>query len=591
MAEPRVASVDENYRFPTPLEARLAGEFAGLVAGKVPVGQIPTDAIVTDSKIAEQVNSPQTGMAIDNRINVQVTPVVEQITADYVASNQAVIDAAAAAVDANPKINTLETNRFFRGHNLVSDLNLATEQGRYTFGSLPTNAPTTALGDVDVHVTGTTIVQDWTTLEASPRTLQRRRLGGTWGAWVDSAERSMQGRGILAPNTSLNTLCLPQHNGDYALSQDNWAGYLDKPSDAPATGVRGTVGVNSPNNWTVMQELHINTGTVYWLRTMLSPTGPVFNPWRRIDTSLIGTGGGSGGSIEPLPTADWVHWGDSLTDDEALGADAWVTKLAALTGKIHDNEGWYGQQAAQIAARQGGNPALMTIPSGTIPSSGTQVGVLAANPHVSMPVGAQQPTRQVPGKLAGRTGYLVDGGATAQDGFFMPTDGAGASIATGVHQFIPTGIADSGRRRVMTVCVGENDIWATGPSPQHVAYMARQMNDYQNTNVKRVLVLSIPRRSGSGTGTVAGDKVTAINDALKAELPSAFVDLAGYMMSDQAAVDAGITYSADDLTDIAEGVTPRVFRLPSDSVHFNALGCSIISPFVYAAARDRGWVS
>lgn len=42
MAEPRVASVDENYRFPTPLELRLASEFAGLVGGKVPESQIPS---------------------------------------------------------------------------------------------------------------------------------------------------------------------------------------------------------------------------------------------------------------------------------------------------------------------------------------------------------------------------------------------------------------------------------------------------------------------------------------------------------------------------------------------------------------------
>ena len=85
----RLVSVDESYLFPTPLEARLAAKMT---------------ASVTDDAVAAQVNGQQTGPAIDNRIGMQVGPVVEQITADYIASDQAVIDAAAAAVDANPKI-------------------------------------------------------------------------------------------------------------------------------------------------------------------------------------------------------------------------------------------------------------------------------------------------------------------------------------------------------------------------------------------------------------------------------------------------------------------------------------------------------
>ena len=80
---------------------------ADLVGGKIPVAQLPTTGIVTDSSVAAQVNSPETGAEIDGRINTQVTPIVEQITADYVASDQAVIDAAAAAVNANPVISSL----------------------------------------------------------------------------------------------------------------------------------------------------------------------------------------------------------------------------------------------------------------------------------------------------------------------------------------------------------------------------------------------------------------------------------------------------------------------------------------------------
>lgn len=79
-------------------------EKADLQSGKVPVAQLPTDALVTDANVAAQVNGAQTGPAIDARINTQVTPQVEQIASDYIASQPAVVDAAAAAVDANPKV-------------------------------------------------------------------------------------------------------------------------------------------------------------------------------------------------------------------------------------------------------------------------------------------------------------------------------------------------------------------------------------------------------------------------------------------------------------------------------------------------------
>lgn len=105
----RAVSVDENYRFPTPLEARLSGEFAGLVGGKVPVAQLPSDSLVTDANVAGQVNGVQTGAAIDSRITTRATPLVQPIVADYIASSQVVVDAAAAAVDANPVIAGLES--------------------------------------------------------------------------------------------------------------------------------------------------------------------------------------------------------------------------------------------------------------------------------------------------------------------------------------------------------------------------------------------------------------------------------------------------------------------------------------------------
>lgn len=93
---------------PSQIEVEFAMESkADLVGGKVPASQIPSDALVTDSNVASKVNDPLTGAAIDARVSEQVTPVVQQITADYIASDTTIVDAAAAAVNANPTIATL----------------------------------------------------------------------------------------------------------------------------------------------------------------------------------------------------------------------------------------------------------------------------------------------------------------------------------------------------------------------------------------------------------------------------------------------------------------------------------------------------
>ncbi|MFB4414343.1 hypothetical protein, partial [Pantoea sp. ANP04] len=92
------------------LKASTADLTAGLLAkadlqsGKVPLAQLPTDALVTDANVAAVVDGAQTGPAIDARITTQATPLVQPIVAGYIASSQVVVDAAAAAVNANPTI-------------------------------------------------------------------------------------------------------------------------------------------------------------------------------------------------------------------------------------------------------------------------------------------------------------------------------------------------------------------------------------------------------------------------------------------------------------------------------------------------------
>lgn len=167
----RLVPVDDNYLFPAPLESRLAAKMT---------------ASVTDSAVASQINGQQTGPAIDNRIGMQVGSVVEQITADYIASSQVVVDAAAAAVNANPKIVELESDKLDRlSMPATADFDDYDTPGRYSVSTSngKTNIPLAFSGSLDVGTTGSIVIQSYTTSEATPRTMVRRRNAGTWGTW------------------------------------------------------------------------------------------------------------------------------------------------------------------------------------------------------------------------------------------------------------------------------------------------------------------------------------------------------------------------------------------------------------------------
>lgn len=171
---------------------------ADLVGGKIPVAQLPATGIVTDSSVAAQVNSPETGAEIDGRITTQATPLVQPIVADYIASSQVVVDAAAAAVDANPKIATLEQENVAQSAAIIArvpfrqvagniDLNtlMVTEDVLLTTVSGVINAPDTSAGMVSVRNGGGNISQTWVALvRKTGFSLSRVYAQGVWGEWV-----------------------------------------------------------------------------------------------------------------------------------------------------------------------------------------------------------------------------------------------------------------------------------------------------------------------------------------------------------------------------------------------------------------------
>lgn len=280
-------------------------------------------------------------------------------------------------------------------------------------------------------------------------------------------------------------------------------------------------------------------------------------------------------AADPAPDENWAHWGDSMTDNAVTGADAWVTKLAALTGRKHYNGGWYGQTAAQIAARAGALPPLVTIEGNatkaTGPSTVTSITVNPVN---------YSKTRTVRGVLAGIPGALgmpFDGVTT-----FTP-DLPGVHPVPAGSRFLPAD-GPAYRGRTVTIWAGRNDVWTA--APELVVAHIQAIIDYLPP-ATRVLVFEVPPSSQDGSG--GRPKLAAMNAAIKAAFAAYWVPIASWLRTDEAAAAAGITFTDADRTDIAGGSTPTSFR--SDSVHLNAAGCRAVAYRTHLEAKNRGWIA
>ncbi|AOY72050.1 hypothetical protein ARZXY2_2520 [Arthrobacter sp. ZXY-2] len=284
---------------------------------------------------------------------------------------------------------------------------------------------------------------------------------------------------------------------------------------------------------------------------------------------------GTAGTVTAFPSLDWAHWGDSMTDDAVLGVDAWVNKLSALTGRNHFNGGWYGQKHDQIAARQGGLPALITVPGNVTAGSGATTISAIVNKPV-LPSG----TRSVRGTVAGVIGTIQE--AVADTVTFTP-DVPGVYSIPPKSAFTPIN-GELYRARTVTIWSGRNNVYDT--DPQLVVAAIRAMIDYLSPSVKRVMVMEVPPSTADSNDTDL--LVAAMNKAIREAFPAYWLPIATWLRTTEAASAAGITFTATDEADIAAGNTPTSFR--ADTVHLTPAGCTAVAYRVHQEAQKRGWL-
>ncbi|MFJ5146924.1 pyocin knob domain-containing protein, partial [Glutamicibacter sp. NPDC088455] len=284
---------------------------ADLIGGKVPVGQIPVEATVTDSNVSAQVDAPLTGAAIDQRINAQVAPQVEQITADYIAGDQAVIDAAAAAVDANPKIASIEAALPWKG-NLAdgTDFNTVRTPGIYgvassTSAATMVNCPFPYRGLLKVWKSAAAVTEhEYAASGSGGRPEAASRITTSATTWTGPWEDRRDAKGILPAGTSLDTF---RGAGTHMLIATTAADYPGLPADVtfPFYGVL-KVAALSIGTLLASQELKVYLADGEYRVLLRVTKGSIFPAWQEQGkVPAPATGAVDAGLANDLLVQDW----------------------------------------------------------------------------------------------------------------------------------------------------------------------------------------------------------------------------------------------------------------------------------------------
>lgn len=281
--------------------------------------------------------------------------------------------------------------------------------------------------------------------------------------------------------------------------------------------------------------------------------------------------------IPVIPGPDIAAFGDSLTNGSGGGGTSYPSALSDLLaqdgypGKVR-KLAVGGEASVSIAARAGGRPALVTVPSGAIPASGpVTVALRGDNAEVKLLIQGSAGVNPV--QIAAVEGTLTRS-ATGEFSFTRSETGTPTPVPYEVP--LITDAARSRRSDLLLMWWGQND-----HSNDASAIIARQRAqiEFQNSLDKRYLVLGL----SSGTAEFRAPMEAQFLDAYGRR----FINVRAYLTS-QAALDAeGITATSLDLADQSTGSTQRSLR--ADAVHLNGAGYRRVAWLVFTRLKELGW--
>lgn len=271
---------------------------------------------------------------------------------------------------------------------------------------------------------------------------------------------------------------------------------------------------------------------------------------------------------------DIVCWGDSMTAGAGGGGTTYPSVLQSLltaasyAGTVR-NAGVGGETSVTITARSGATPFLVDVSGGVIPSSGgvtiifRQINGQSVTPLLQ---GTGTPGTTFTGSLAGVPGTISQSGGN----YTFTRTASGSAVAVTRPVAWRTDFSEARRGDIAIIWIGQN-----GPSNTRAIEDARAIIDHLEALNKRFLVISKP------TSSAADDA------AWFAEFGRRFLAIRAYMV-EYGLQDAGITPTAQDTTDISNGVVPTSLR--TDSVHWTAAGYTILGNQVFKRLNELNWI-
>jgi lysophospholipase L1-like esterase len=294
---------------------------------------------------------------------------------------------------------------------------------------------------------------------------------------------------------------------------------------------------------------------------------------------------------------EFAAYGDSITfggpSPNNPVTDSYLAQLATMiggSGWTYSKQGISTQTSTEIAARQGGNPSLLTVTGNQIPASGP-VTVTSYSIDLLFNVGSHTGTPAMTGTLAGIPGTLSNSSSTARGGTYTFTRTSAGSVTPcpANTPFIPDqGVADRGDIQILLY--GHNNPDAV----QNLADVTASVN-YLTALAphRRFIVLSVIAPTTATPGTAQRISRDAINAAYAAAYPNNYLSVTqGPDTAELAWLNAtyGYTPDATDTTAIADGLLPPGLRVAGDPLHPNRAGQGLIARRIFNFITSKGWL-
>lgn len=279
---------------------------------------------------------------------------------------------------------------------------------------------------------------------------------------------------------------------------------------------------------------------------------------------------------------DIVCWGDSMTAGAGGNGTTYPSILKTLMQNAGSTANTYnmgvgGETSPTICARQGGNPFLINVTGGIIPADTSPVTVTLEQIDGQTVRPLLQGAGSFTGLLDGIPGTLnlvEPSGSSASwqaDNYYtFARTAAGTQITFDRPKPFYLDVAAPRLGDIHIIWIGQN-----GPSTARAISDTKAMIQRMQALDKRYLVISKP------TSTDADDSL------FFAEFGRRFVAARKYLVQ-YGLQDAGITPTAQDNTDIANGIVPTSLR--ADAVHWTAQGYTILANLLFNRIKELGWI-